>query len=501
MNPVWAASAVAMAAALVITPLVRSLALRLDIVDRPDGQRKLHKQAVPLLGGVAVFFALALGLLTARYLASEFHSELGELSTALIAASAFVCILGAIDDRWNLRPRVKLLLQVCSVAPVVASGYYVDRVVAFSIPIELGWWGIPITVLWLVGCINALNLLDGMDGLACTVGLSTALMMALLATNTGHPHVALIAMVLAGSLLGFLAYNLPPASIYLGDCGSMIIGLVTGILSIQAALKTSATLSITAPAVALAVPMLDTALAIVRRRLMGARFDDADRGHIHHRLLDRGLTPWQALCIIGALCLTTGAAATAATILSFDALGWVIMLAVVVTLVRLRAFGHHELALIKLSLAAMLSRIGHQLVDSARNKPRHRRPVDFDTAFNALWHEVSPWKVQRLECTKFSDGATVTRSRDNPLQAAELGFPWALEMQFVAAKSGRFQLRISGVDPSEAEPLHLLRVARLLKSFGQYWADNIEHISPVAESGQSLIRLPEQSTGKQTRAA
>jgi UDP-GlcNAc:undecaprenyl-phosphate GlcNAc-1-phosphate transferase len=489
-----------MVAALILTPLARRLALRLGVVDSPDGRRKLQKVPMPLLGGVAVFGALTLGLLAASACAPTFGPALRELSTALIAASGFVCILGAIDDRWDLKPRIKLLLQVCSVLPVVLSGYYVDRVVAFGIPIELGWFGVPLTVLWLVGCINALNLLDGMDGLAGIVGLSTAVMMAVLAANTGHPHVALVAMVLAGALAGFLVYNLPPASIYLGDCGSMIIGLVTGILSIQAALKTSATLSITAPAVALAVPMLDTSLAIVRRRLRGVPFDDADRGHIHHRLLDRGLTPWQALCIIGALCLTTGAAATAATILSLDAIGWVIMLAIVVVLVRMRAFGHHELALVKMALAAMLSRLGHQLVDSAMHRPRHLHRVDFESAWSVLWQEVSPWKVQRLEFVVRSRGGQESRVRENPQLPNEIGSPWALEMQFTG-ELGTCELRISGLDHSEAEPLHLTRVARLLKSFGQHWAGHLDQVPPVSSDIPASIRLPNSNSAPHTRAA
>ena len=201
---------------------------------------------------------------------------------------------------------MKLGLQIVSVLPIVLLGYYVDRVVAFGYPIELGWLGIPLTVLWLVGCINALNLIDGMDGLASIVGLSTAAMMGVIAASEGHDHVAVMAIVLAASLLGFLIYNLPPASIFLGDSGSMVIGLSVGLLGIQGTLKTSATLAITAPAVVMTLPMFDIVAALVRRKLTGRRFDAPDRLHIHHRLLDRGWTPWQVLCLIGAVCLTTG---------------------------------------------------------------------------------------------------------------------------------------------------------------------------------------------------
>jgi hypothetical protein len=230
-------------------------------------------------------------------------------------------------------------------------GYYVDRIVAFGCPIVLGWLGIPLTILWLVGCINALNLIDGMDGLASIIGLSTAVMLGVIAANQGQDHVAAIAIVLAGALAGFLVYNLPPASIFLGDSGSMVIGLSIGLLGIQGSMKTSATLAITAPAVVMTLPMFDIVAAIVRRTLSGRPFDMPDRLHIHHRLLDRGWSPWQVLCLLGALCLTTGAAATAATIFRRDALAWIAAMSLVVLMIRLRLFGYDEFALAKDVLA------------------------------------------------------------------------------------------------------------------------------------------------------
>ena len=158
-------------------------------------------------------------------------------------------------------------MQVCAVLPIALAGYSIDNIVAFGYRIELGPLGIPLTVLWLIGCINALNLIDGMDGLASVVGLSTAAMMGLIAASEGHIHVSIIALVLAGALAGFLVLNRPPASIFLGDSGSMVIGLTVGILGMQGAMKTSATLSITAPAVVMILPMFDIVAAVIRREL------------------------------------------------------------------------------------------------------------------------------------------------------------------------------------------------------------------------------------------
>ncbi|HVU89269.1 MAG TPA: MraY family glycosyltransferase [Pirellulales bacterium] len=356
--------AVAVAASLLLTPVARALARRCSVLDNPDSVRKHHGRPVPLWGGMAVYLALVVGLLAVRF-ASTPSAAFDQLSTTVILACGLVCLVGCVDDSRDLNARLKLLLQVVSVIPVVLAGYSFDRVVAFGYPIELGWLGIPLTVLWLVGCINSLNLLDGLDGLASVVGLCSSLIMAVIAVNTGHPQVGIVALVLAGSLAGFLVYNLPPASIFLGDSGSMVIGLVVGMISIQGALKTSATLSIAVPAVVMSVPMLDTVFAIVRRKLSGQAFDAADRGHIHHRLLERGLTNWQALCIIGALCLTTGAAATAATLLSFEWLGWITAISLVVLLIRTRAFGHHEVALFKQKTVAALEYVSRIVAERA----------------------------------------------------------------------------------------------------------------------------------------
>ena len=232
MNSLVWISTVAFVASLTLTRAVRAVARRYDIVDRPDGKRKLHGRPVPLWGGVAVYAATVLGLLAVR-LSSIGTESFISLSNAWIIAAGLVCFLGGIDDRYNLPSRIKLTLQIVSVLPIIVLGYYVDRIAAFGYPIYLGWFGAPLTILWLVGCINALNLIDGMDGLASIIGLSTAAMLGVIAANQGHDHVAAMAIILAAALAGFLIYNLPPASIFLGDSGSMVIGLSVGLLGIQ----------------------------------------------------------------------------------------------------------------------------------------------------------------------------------------------------------------------------------------------------------------------------
>lgn len=363
-----------------LTLAVRAAALRWGVVDYPDGLRKLHLGVIPLGGGVAVYLSMCLGLLAAGYLSNRASAALWELSRAIILAGGFVCFFGCIDDVLRLNARFKLVLQIFSVLPIVLVGYSIENVVAFGYRIELGVLAIPLTVCWLIGCINALNLIDGMDGLAGVVGLSTAAMMGLIAANVGNIHVSVIALVLAGALAGFLMLNRPPASIFLGDSGSMVIGLTVGVLGLQGTMKTSATLSITAPVVVMTLPMLDILAAVVRRKLTGRRIDSPDRKHIHHLLLDRGLTPWQVLCILGALCLTTGAAATAATIFRKEALAWITALTLVALMIRLKLFGHHEFAL---GYRALTYRLGAYF-------PRRARP-GFAAYNNSLADTVLPF--------------------------------------------------------------------------------------------------------------
>ncbi len=475
-------------ASLFLTAAVRAVARRWDIVDHPDGKRKLHKKAVPLWGGVAVYLAVVLGLVVAAYSRLGASPDLANLATVVIVAAGIVCLFGSIDDCWCLSSRRKLLLQVAAVLPVVALGYSVDRIVAFGYPINLGWFGVPLTIAWLVGCINALNLLDGMDGLASIIGLLTAVMLAIIATSMGNPHVAVIAVILAGALAGFLVFNLPPASIFLGDSGSMVIGLVMGILGIQGAMKTSATLAITVPAVIMSLPMFDAVLALVRRKLTGRHFDAADRQHIHHRLLERGLSTWQTLSLIGALCLTTGAAATAATIFRNDALAWITALALMVLMIRLRLFGHHELALARSAVARTFVHLADRL-----GKPRPARSLPdaaqlarlpFSGAWAKLVEEVKVWQVHRLELIFSREG---TDPRHHTWVAPAAGTDncrWSIVIAFHPRDDQRCELRATGPESLPPDFLYSIGLTRVLELFGRHFAEHAEQIPLLSAAAE-----------------
>jgi len=486
---------VAFVASLLLTVAVRNLARRCGVVDHPDGQRKLHKVPVSLWGGVAVYLALVLGLIAAGWGSFGAGPQFRELALVLIVAAGIVCACGAVDDWRCLNPRFKLLLQVCSVLPIVGFGYWIDRIVAFGCPIQLGWLGIPLTVAWLVGCINALNLLDGMDGLASLVGLVTAAMMGIIANSLGHDHVAVIAVVLGGSLAGFLVHNLPPASIFLGDSGSMVIGLVLGVLGMQSAMKRSATLAITIPAVVMTLPMFDTVLALVRRKLTGRRFDSADREHIHHRLLDRGFTQWQTLCLLGALCLATGAAATAATIFRNDTLAWIAALTLLALAVRLRLFGNHELMLAKRAVARGLAGLARRLIAPG---PLHGLPsatklaqLPFDEAWALFIEALRSWNVGRVELTLAGQGELPRRHSWAQFAAAsEDTTQWSIALTFHQHGGQICEIRASGPDLLEPELGVSTGLTGLLKTFGLHFAKHWEQVPGLVVVGENLPAAP-----------
>jgi UDP-GlcNAc:undecaprenyl-phosphate/decaprenyl-phosphate GlcNAc-1-phosphate transferase len=491
MNSLVLTATATFAASLLLTAVVRGIARRWNIVDRPDGCRKLHPRSTPLWGGVAVYGAAVFGLLAIRFFAGATH-EFVDLSTAWFLAAGFVCFVGGVDDRFTLPPRLKLVLQIVSVLPIVLLGHHVDRVVAFGCPIELGWLGVPLTILWLVGCINALNLIDGMDGLASIIGLATAVMLGLIAASEGHAHVAVMAMVLAVSLAGFLVYNLPPASIFLGDSGSMVIGLTIGLLGMQGSLKTSATLAITAPAVVMTLPMFDVTAAIVRRRLTGRRFDSPDRLHIHHRLLARGWNPWQVLCLLGALCLTTGAAATAASIFRRDALAWIAAMTLVVLMVRLRLFGHDEFALVKQVVVRAMQSVAASWRRGARRlrggnaglqmqslnaavawASQPESPTSGSEFWEVLLHHLRAWNIQQVDFCSAPDGRPRRIRWIDARRPVGQCCRWSLSVSLPGCDGEIYELSAAAVAPITPQN-DLAALTLLLTTFGQRLAADAE---------------------------
>jgi len=338
---------IAIATSLALTPLAKQLAWRFNAVSHPDGQRKTHARPTPVWGGGSVYMALLLAV-TVAYLFTWGRGPGLRLPAALALSAGMLCVLGCYDDLFDMNARWKLFWQIVSTLPIVLAGGAVDRLILLGYPFELGFAGIAFTMAWLVLGINALNLLDGMDGLASVVGIGIAVAIAAIAANHGDSAVFLLAMILVGALAGFLVYNLPPARIYLGDCGSMIIGVTLALLVLRVSLVDETSTASFSTAVALLfIPILDTTLAITRRTLQGKSPMAADRGHVHHRLLDRGFSIWQVLGILGGLCLTTGAIAWMMYVAGLELLGWAALGTLIVLLVNRQLVGHVEWRLTK----------------------------------------------------------------------------------------------------------------------------------------------------------
>ena len=336
-------------ASVLLTPLVRGLAFRLGLFDEPDGRRKMHTERVALGGGLvvllAVLVALTVTLLVPNPLRHLLYAQ-GVQLPGLLLASVLICLVGLADDRRGLRGRQKVLGQLLAAMILIVFGMEIRHISVFGVVIELGLLALPFSLFWLLGAMNALNLLDGTDGLATSIGMIMTLAIASLAMMTGHGAQAVIALALFGSLLGFLFFNFPPAKIYLGDAGSMLIGLLAGALAIQCSLKGPATVAIAAPLALWAIPIFDSAMAIVRRKLTGRSIYETDRAHLHHCLLKRG---WQGRGVLGfvsMMCALTALGALGSVWLHNELYATVSALAVVAMLVVTGIFGQAELALL-----------------------------------------------------------------------------------------------------------------------------------------------------------
>jgi UDP-GlcNAc:undecaprenyl-phosphate GlcNAc-1-phosphate transferase len=276
---------------LALTPACRALCTRVCWVDKPD-PRKLHRAPLPRAGGIAIFLGYAAALALVRFspLWDSYSVAWAPLSVrALLPALLVVFATGLLDDIFGLKPWMKLLGQVLAAALACSANVQINGIAGHSLADT--WWHVPLTIFWLVACSNAFNLIDGLDGLAVGVGLFATATAFLSALITGNTALAFVTAPLLGALLGFLPYNFNPASIFMGDCGSLTVGFLLGCFGVIWSQKSATLLGMTAPLIALAIPLLDTALAVARRFLRHQPVFGADRGHIHHRLLARGFTP------------------------------------------------------------------------------------------------------------------------------------------------------------------------------------------------------------------
>ena len=291
----------ALAISFACTPAVRMLAIKIKAVDVPKDNRRMHKVPIPRMGGLAIFAGFLVSVLFFVPLGNEFRS--------ILIGALILVVLGIIDDIVALKPRTKFAGQIIAALIPALSGVSIHGIVNPFVPGQystLGIFSIPFTVIWIVGITNAVNFIDGLDGLACGVSAIATVTMFIIAVLFGETYIALMMAALAGACLGFLPYNMNPAKIFMGDTGSMFLGYILATVSIQGLFKFYAVISFAVPFILLGLPIFDTGFAIVRRLLKGQSPLQADRGHVHHRLIDLGFDQKQSVAILYAFSALMG---------------------------------------------------------------------------------------------------------------------------------------------------------------------------------------------------
>ncbi len=303
------------------TPLAKILAAKIGAIDVPKDKRRIHKKPIPLIGGLAIFLGFLVSVLAFGKLSKEI--------IGMLVGAVIMVVLGIFDDKYNLPAKFKFVIQIIAAAIPVVLGVKIERIIfPFSeytgiTGIEFGWFSYFITILWIVGLTNAVNLIDGLDGLAAGVSAIASFSIFCVALIQGEYGIAILTAALVGSCFGFLPYNFNPASIFMGDTGSTFLGYVMAVISVMGLFKIHAIISFAVPFIAFGIPIFDTSFAIFRRIKEHRPIMSPDRGHLHHRLIDSGLSQKQAVLAIYAICIVLGAVA----VISFKSKIWALAIA------------------------------------------------------------------------------------------------------------------------------------------------------------------------------
>ena len=289
------------------TPLVRRFAFKIGAIDIPKDNRRMHKKPTPRIGGLAIIFGFTVATLCFAQPSRQLYGTL--------AGAAIIAVMGVIDDCKNLPAKLKFVIQIIAALVVVFAGDI--KIDVFTNPNFLSdnpywvlpeWLSVTLTVIWIVFITNAVNFIDGLDGLAAGVSAIMSISLVFISIRVGEYSIAILGIALMGSCFGFLPFNFNPAKIFMGDTGALFLGFILACISIQGFLKLSAIISFAVPIIVLGLPIFDTLFAIIRRVLTGRSPMSPDRGHLHHRLLDMGFSQKQTVAILytitAVLCLT-----------------------------------------------------------------------------------------------------------------------------------------------------------------------------------------------------
>lgn len=295
----WLALILAFAA----TPLVKKFAEKLGAMDVPKDARRVHDHPIPRMGGLAIFIGFIISVLL--------FADISRQVQGILIGTVIIVFTGVLDDILSLKYWVKLIAQLAAAVVAVAHGVVIDvlsnpNIFSENAWLVMGYLSIPVTILWIVGITNAVNLIDGLDGLACGVSTISSVTMLVVALMVSEPQVAVLLAALVGACLGFIPYNLNPAKIFMGDTGALLLGYLLATVSIMGMFKFYAVMTFLVPVLALALPLFDTLFAIIRRLFHGQNPMTPDRGHLHHRLIDHGLSQKQAVAVLYAFSALLG---------------------------------------------------------------------------------------------------------------------------------------------------------------------------------------------------
>lgn len=328
----------------VLTPLMVKLSQARGWIDKPSEERKIHEKPTPTLGGIPLFFAIIIPLCILSYWPNAQGDLVREhflpLSGLLIGILMMLC-LGIYDDLRGAGHRLKFTVQI--LAAVVL--YYFDfKIQILSLPfgghLDLGYFALPFTILWVVGITNALNLIDGIDGLAAGVSLFATIAIFVVSVIFDRSFTSAVALAMAGALLGFLRYNFYPAKIFMGDSGSLVIGFMISAIGIRGSYKGATMVALLIPILALGVPIMDTLLAIGRRLWARKPVFSGDRDHIHHRLIERGLSQSKAALLLYGLTAFFGAMAFLVTLGNSEEIALILLAFGIVSVVVIQRLGY-----------------------------------------------------------------------------------------------------------------------------------------------------------------
>ena len=304
------ATGIAIIISFLATPLVKALAYKVGAIDVPKDGRRMHKTPIPRLGGLAIFLAFLLSTLL--------FAEIDRQMKGILMGAVIIVILGVLDDIMTLRALPKFFIQIMAASIAVYHGCVIQFVSNFNLfsdtlYINLGWLSVPVTIIWIVAITNAVNFIDGLDGLAVGVSAISAGSLLVIALMVAEGNIAIVIAALLGACIGFIPYNFNPAKIFMGDTGSTFLGYILATLSIQGLFKMYAIISFAVPFLILGVPIFDICFAFLRRIAKGQNPMIADRGHVHHRLIDMGFSQKQSVAITYMITAILGLAAVVLT--------------------------------------------------------------------------------------------------------------------------------------------------------------------------------------------